>query len=325
MLVAAMYIVHHKEFNLTRYQTLTNDIKNKVGVFSYLKSLQRFTTAATLDITCQDPNQGFEKLMKIYEGLIESGFSRTPYAYIAAGTLLKVEDTMIHKFAKKSHDIYRGMKEHHYFLTGSADYPLATLLAQGNGDVAESIDRTEVYYELLKKKGFYKGHSLQFLSHILTLVNNPHPDDLVKKCLEVLEILKKKGIRVKRSYYPFVGILALLDQPDEQINLVLSLLQNLYVDKQFKWKKDINFMITVVLIIREKIDLGDIAIAGLNTSIEAIIQAQQAAMVASISANTASQAVGENKLILKQWISLFFMGKFKLFYWKSEVVHIYLG
>jgi len=115
-LVAAMYIVHHKKFNLTRYQTLTNDLKNKVGVFSYLKSSQRFTTAATLDITCPDLKQGFEKLMKIYEGLIESGFSRTPYTYIAAGTLLKNEDTMIHKLAKKSHDIYRGMKEHHYFL-----------------------------------------------------------------------------------------------------------------------------------------------------------------------------------------------------------------
>lgn len=84
----------------------------------------------------------------------------------------------------------------------------------------------------------------------------------------------------------------MFDQPDEQIYLVLSLLQNLNTDKQFKWKKDINFMTAVVLIIKEKIDLGDIAITGLNTSIEAIIQAQQAAMVASISANTASTSGG---------------------------------
>ncbi len=288
MLVAAMYMVNHREFDLKRYKTLTNDIKNKSGVFSYLRSTQRFTTAATIDISCSDSKEGFEKLSKIYEGLIESGFSRTPYTYIAAGTLLKTEDSLIDMYAQKSHDIYRGMKEQHFFLTGAGDYPLAALLAQGEELVTESIYIIEQYYDRLQRNGFYKGDSLQFLSHILSLVNNPDPDEIVTKCIRVMDLLKNKGVKVKRSYYPFVGILALVEDIDDQIDSIQYFQSHLNSDKRFRWQKDINFMIAVVFKIMEKTEFEGVATTGLNTSIEAIIQAQQAAIIASISAYTAS-------------------------------------
>jgi hypothetical protein len=59
-------------------------------------------------------------------------------------------------------------------------------------------------------------------------------------------------------------------------------------DKKFKWQKDINFMVAIVFLLKEQTEFGDLVTTGLSTSIESILQAQQAAMIASVSAATAA-------------------------------------
>ncbi|MCM3409243.1 DUF4003 family protein [Metabacillus litoralis] len=290
MLVSTMYIINDKNFDIERYSHIADYIKANVGFFSYLKSTQRFTTAATLDLMTSDPKEGFGKLLNIYEKLIQEGFSRTTFTYIAAGTFLKLDDSKIDVYIKKSFDIFRGMKEKHFFLTGSGDYPLATLLSQTGEEVSCSIERMEKYYQELHKNGFYRGDSLQFLSHILALDPNLEKENLAHKCLDVKELLINNGIKVKTAYYPYVGILALLEQPGNYIQTIKLIYDQLNSDKKFKWQKDINFMVAIVFLLKEKTEFGDLVTTGMITSIESILQAQQAAMIASVSAATAASS-----------------------------------
>lgn len=286
MLIAAMYVTSSKEFDSKQFLELADYIKTEVGFFSHLKTVQRFTTAATLDTTTSNPKKEFQYLLSIYEKLIENGFGRTVFTYIAAGTLLKVEPSHIDEYIKKSSSIYKGMKERHFFLTNSADYPLATILALTNNQSEGIVDDVEANYQALRQVGFSAGNDLQFLSHILTLDSEHLPSEKAEHCLKIKTLLDHSKFKTKRIYYPYIGMLSFLKKPESELDKLFMIVEVLNKEKQFKWNKEINFMMSVLFLMDEVSTLGDAVKIGLNTTIETIIQAQQAAMTVSITAAT---------------------------------------
>lgn len=293
MLIAAMYVTNSKEFQLSRFLELADYIKNEVGLFSQLRSALRFTTAATLETTTVNPKESFHYLINIYQKLIENGYSRTVYSYIAAGTLLKIEPKQLEDNAQKTVAIYKGMREHHPFLTNSGDYPLASILASTDKTKEDIIDNVEAHYNALMGKDFAIGNDLQFLSHILSLNEGQQPEDSAEKCLEVKTLLEKANFKSKKIYYPYIGMLSYLDHLDSEIDNLYAIYEELNNDKLFKWNKDINFMLSVLFLMNSKA-IADAAITGLNTTIEILIQAQQAAMTSSITAATVASSNSSN-------------------------------
>ncbi|MEH7308942.1 DUF4003 family protein [Neobacillus drentensis] len=290
MLIAALYVTNGKEFNFKRFMDLADYIKSEVGFFSQLKSVTRYTTAATLDTLTDDPKSSFNHFIKLYEKLIENGFSRQIYTYIAAGTLLKVEQTRVDEITKKTCVIYKGMKEHHFFLTNAADYPLSAILALSTYEPAEIINKVEGYYNALKDEGFSIGNDLQFLSHILALDAKHQPNEKAIQCSHIQKLLKENNLKTKKAYYPYIGMLTYLDNVDAAIKNLYEINESLNEDKLFKWNKDINFMMSVLFLMSHLTTLGDAAKTTFNTTIEILIQAQQAAMTASITAATVASS-----------------------------------
>ncbi|RSK47434.1 DUF4003 family protein [Bacillus canaveralius] len=288
MLIAAMYVTNSKDFHLKRFLELADYIKNEVGMFSHLKSAHRFTTAAALDSTTADSKESCHHFINIYEKLIENGYSRVVYSYIAAGTLLKVEPSRIEEYVQKTIDVYNGMKDHHPFLTNSGDYPLAAILAQSEKNKDEIIVNVEDHYKALNEKGFSIGNDLQFLSHILALNTDQKPIESAERCLVIKNQLEEANFKSKRVYYPYIGMLSYLEKIESEIESLYEMYENLNNDKLFRWNKDVNFMLSVLFLMSQKTLLADAARTGLNTTIEILIQAQQAAMTASITAATAA-------------------------------------
>ncbi|MGM0877398.1 MAG: DUF4003 family protein [Bacillota bacterium] len=289
MLVATMYVAKSTDFDIKKFIELADYIKGRVSVFSYLKTPQRFTTASILETTTSNSKQAFEELLSIYEKLIEKGFSRTTYSYIAAGTLLNKNGKANH-YIEKTIQLYKSMKEHHYILTNSSDYPLAALLAQNDDTVDHIVFQMEDNYQQLQLKNFRKGNDLQFLSHILTLRQAKGPEESAEKCMSIKDDLLQIGIKSKSLYYPYIGMLSFLEDFTKEIPNLQEVYHQLTNDKLFKWQKDMNFMLSVLFLMIEKTEMNDVVTAGLNTSIEAIIQAQQAVMVASVSAVAATSS-----------------------------------
>ncbi|MFE8699827.1 DUF4003 family protein [Cytobacillus sp. FJAT-54145] len=290
MMVAAMYVTSKTEFNLERFLKVADYIKDEVGFFSTLKSAQRFTTAATLETTTTVPTDSFQHYLSIYEELIDNGFSRTPFSYIAAGTLLKVNPNRMDEVAQKVSDIYKGMKDKHFFLTNSGDYPLAALLAQREESTEMVMKNVEENYQALNDVGFAKGNDLQFLSHILAIDTTHEPVVKAKQCLTVLEQLERANFKTKRSYYPYIGMLSFIEDMNgkmDELTVIFNELNQLH-----KWNKDINFMMSVLFLMDDISTLGDAAKTGLNITIEALLQAQQAAMTSSIVAASVATSSG---------------------------------
>ncbi|WP_456276671.1 DUF4003 family protein [Bacillus sp. AK128] len=283
MMVASMYVVKQKTFDLERFLDISEDIKKNVGMFSTLNSPHRFTMAAMLDIQFDDPMEKFSALMDIYEKLIESKFNRDQFTYLCSYILLVNEgESDLQERIYRSMSLYRGMRSNHFFLTSSSDFPLAVLLADEEGTLDELLENMEQYYSKLDQNGFSKGNELQFLSHILSL----HPansDTVTERCTTLLDEFKRRGdLKLKKMHYPVLGLLSFLENGNQELETIHELVQILNHQKSFKWHKDINLIMAINFLMSEKLE--DTSLIGTNmyTIIESIIQAQQTVMFASI-------------------------------------------
>jgi Protein of unknown function (DUF4003) len=292
MMIASLYVTNNKVYDGDRFEEMADFIKKEVGVFSTLKSHHRFTFAAMLDTRFPSPEEKFTDFIQVYEALVEEGFSRGTYTYIAAMVVITEEGNSA-ELASRAMNVYKEMRQKHFFLTGQSDYPLAMLLAQREQNTAAIVDHIESLYEKLNQSGFYKGNDLQTMSHILSLVEDVSLDELVTRSTEMFDTLKEEGIRPKSRFYPQIAMLAFMKNGKEQITQVKEILESLNSDKLFKWQKDINFMMAVTLHLSDQMENSSLLHTNLSTTIEALIQAQQAASVAAIAGAAAATSSGE--------------------------------
>ena len=208
---------------------------------------------------------------------------------MAVYALMKVyEGENVKGFCKKAMSIYKEMKIDHPFLTGGDDYALSILLAETKHGSSE----LEEYYRKLNQNGFYKGNGLQMLSHILSISKNQVDYD-VKRCEKIYEYLKENKMKIGTTYYPALGILTLLEI-DESKLLKESFEISMYLksQKRYKWLgKGMNVMIAAAIMASEYIyeKSNDTVIdAAMSVSVQVIIAAEQAAMIAAITASTAN-------------------------------------
>ncbi|MBP2076277.1 DUF4003 family protein [Oceanobacillus polygoni] len=294
MAIASLYVMSKKEFHFDAFIQLADRIKARAGFFSPMKSTSRFTTAATLDIKFDRPENQINNLFVFYDKLRKAKFSSGVYTYLAASTLLTHADHRENEeqMIVRAKEIYDGMKKEHPFLTSASDYPLAVLLAYDNhNSIIEQIER---YYESLSKNGFRKGNDLQFLSHILSLDTNTSVDRLVSRTTTIMDSFRDAGIRPRPMYYPIIGMLSLLPEEQFQMHEISRMFDQLNNEKSFRWQKDMNLITAVSFYVNEKIDNKSLAATTLQTTLESILQAQQAVMIATIASTTAASNAANN-------------------------------
>ncbi|PLR94599.1 hypothetical protein CVD19_16640 [Bacillus sp. T33-2] len=169
------------------------------------------------------------------------------------------------------------------------------MLAQNDRQTDELIFHIEDLYSKLSQNGFRKGNDLQSTSHILSLHENSSSDELVAKSTEIFDRMKKERIKPKSMFYPQMALLTFIEKGIDNLTEIKEIWEQLNAEKPFKWKKDINFMMAVTFVVSDKIEDSSLLQTNLSTTIETLIQAQQAASMAAIStaAVAASSSGGE--------------------------------
>lgn len=293
MIIAAAYTMNHKPFDYKHFISLADLIKKEAGLFSPLKSQSRYTTASMLDVNFEHPEEKVTELFLLYDQLIKAKFKRGSFTYLAATILLtnNKKDKDLHGVITDAKEIYDVMKSDHYFLTSGNDIPLAVFLALQNNDAKEKM---ELFYEKLHKNGFKKGNDLQFLSHILSIDTDKSIEELVTQTTSIFDEFKLNGIKQKATYYPGMGMVALL--PSEKINMkeITKIYEQLNSQKQFKWKKDINILLAISFFVSENIEDSNFTDVGIFTTLETLLQVQQAIMISSTTAASSSASSGGN-------------------------------
>ncbi|WP_042143984.1 DUF4003 family protein [Paucisalibacillus sp. EB02] len=292
MMIASIYVLNQKTLHVEQLLDLSDKIKQKASLFSSLRSNSRFTTAAMLDVKFENPEEKIQELLDLYDLFREVKFGSGAFTYIAASILLTSEAENARETVSKAKAIYDGMKKEHAFLTSSNDYPLATLLAIENQPGI--INHIERFYEDLSRNGFRKGNDLQFLSHILALGNDEGNNVLINRAIYIKDSFQNTPFKVKSMYYPIIGMLSLLPHDEYSVDQIVSMYEVLKQQKDFKWQKDMNVIIAACILVNEKIGNTQLAEASLSTILEAILQAQQAVMIATMAAASASSSNSGN-------------------------------
>lgn len=282
-LIALTYAMNEKDVDVDEIKYMQEYIKSNTGIFSSFRGTIGFALAGLLCASSKNAKQQFDFMIDNEKLLKQSGFKSSIYLPTALYALSSTHDGYDSRNQiSKAVEIYKEMRNNHPFLTSGDDYALAILLANTDHDMND----IEKLYEELNNNGFYKSNGLQMLSHILAFSEKSR-DETIKICVEAYEQLKKNRLKVSAAYYPAIGIMTLI--PDEQgefKNDVIDITNYLREQKKYKWlDKGMNVMIGASLIaseyIKEQTDKNVIS-TSLNVSIQAIIAAQQAAMIATI-------------------------------------------
>lgn len=293
---ALIYTLSGDDFNKEEMESMHSLIKETTGIFSHYRGYDKFFISALLLTKYDNPDESFLKLLKYEDKLKEGGFSRGTYSGLAAYTLLTLsKDENVNTYIRKAKLIYDRMREKHFWLTGQDDYPLAILLSLSEDNVDAITNRVENLFNMLHNAGFSKTNSLQFLSHILSFGSDS--DEIkVQKCQDILDYFKNKKIRINNTNYGTIGLMALMfDKEYELLDEIIEVIDYLKQLKEFKWiGKEILLLIASSIVTAKNIDKykehEELLKTNLGLTIQAIIAAQTAAMVASISAISAATA-----------------------------------
>ena len=284
--IASYYVTSGKTFNVKQFLATSDVIKQKSGWFSPLRSHIHYMMAAFLQNEHKDSSIMVDNLLMKQDILKAAGFKSNVYSYLAA--VLMTDDS--NHEASQAKYLYDEMKSHHPFLTQPDDVPYAVMLGKMPGDPKERAMTMNRYYTELRSQGFYMGNELQWMSQILTFKSPTYNANVVAQAVQIRDQLKKAKIKIKSMHYVMVGFLAALEIKEEALEHVIETYRELETMKLFNWYKEMILSIAVQLETKHMIDNEDITSVSFATTIEMMMQAQQAAMVATMAATNAATA-----------------------------------
>ena len=293
LLIASYYVTTGKTFNGKLLLETSDAIKKKTGWFSPLRSHIHFMMAAFLENNQKHPEVSVDELLSKQEILKSAGFKTNAYSFLSALLLSEhAEDQKSEAHSAKN--LYDEMKKNHPFLTQADDYPYAIMLGKLEGDSKERATTMHRYYTELRPQGFYMSNDLQWVSQILTYASPIYDANMVSKAVHIRDQLKNAGVKVRMTHYAMVGFLAMLDIKDSDIQHIIDTYRALAEMKLFSWYKDMILPIAVQLEIKHLIDNQETTSVSLATTIEMIMQAQQAAMISTLAATNAAIEASNN-------------------------------
>lgn len=291
--IASFYVTTSKTFNGQRFLAVSDTIKEKSSWTSPLRSQAHYMLVACLENESQNPSEAVDTVLAKHNLLKEVGFKQSLHSYL---TTLLMSDYA----EKQASDVTRAMalfnemKKHHPFLTSADDYLYAMMLGKMEGNAVERADTMNRYYRKLRKHGFYMGNELQCMSQVMTYTGAEYDENIVSRAVSIRDQLKTSGVKIKMSHYVMVAFLAVLNVTDMQLQHSIETYRELSDMKLFRWYKDMVLPIAVQLETKHMIDQLETSSVQFLSTIEMVIQAQQAAMVASMAATSSIIASSGN-------------------------------
>lgn len=269
--------------------------------FSSMKSELRFVVASMLmhgDVSADAFSDEVERIEALFK---EAGMKRgSVYSQLAALLLLlngrargrDVDAALVARYGA----LYREMKSHHGFLTGQDDLPACALLAREDGTPQELAARCERFYDGLRDLGFRRGNALQGVSHIM--VAGPGADDaLMHRFRALYTRFDEAGLWMGAGDYDEVAVLSFLGEPAETVvSLVLQHREHLQSRKP-RPGKELGFSLacgTAFLQLLQQPADEDLRGVQHALAVQAILQAQQAAMIAAMTGAMAAASAAHS-------------------------------
>lgn len=144
-------------------------IADEAGWLSPLRGAIRAIVAALMLGDGRDPAAFAKALDDLRERFRTAGVRRGGESEVIAAAMLHVTDHTTDADVRRLQEVYDGMKQHHWWLTGIDDLPAAALLSVRGKDLTALSSRIEAIFAALQARGFGASNGLQIASHVLSL------------------------------------------------------------------------------------------------------------------------------------------------------------
>lgn len=290
--ITSYYVTSEREFDAISLNRAMDALKSRTGWLSPLRGNLLPMMAAFLNQPGTVIDEEVDRLFAKQQVLKGLGFRNTIHSYLAA--LLMTNDPAYYENeARQAKKLYDAMKKQHFFLTSDDDYAYAVLLGKRGANPVEHAKSMRTYYDALRTEGFRSGNELQWLSQVMTYVHMEFNPNLVTRAAEVLAHFKR-DTKVRPVHYPMIGFLTVFGVEDAELKNIVELTHTLEASKPFKWNREMALSIGIgysMHTLTENVGEANISLA---TSVELILQAQQAVMAATIAAMAASSAASSS-------------------------------
>ncbi len=278
-----------------RLEAAAQGLKKRARWTSPLKSEIRYVVAAMILRRGLDPARIHARVVETRDAFKThkiasrgSGPTLAALLLVLQGEGRAVPRRQLERFAQ----IYRRWRDDHFWLTDANDLPAAALHASRDEPVEVLAANVERAYQSLRDAGFSRGDQLQLVSQLLAV--DPRGTDVgVQRFCRVTARLKDARERVNASHYDEVAMLALTQEaPARVVDRVLRYRDRLRAAKRPP-SKDLAFSLAAGITLAEDSKRAEARSAGdlaALQAIRAILDAQQAVMVATITASTASSS-----------------------------------
>ena len=278
-----------------RLEEVATELRKRARWTSPLKSEVRYVAAAMILRRGQDPAAIHDRVFETRDAFKKHKVpSRGTGATLAALLLAlhhearPVPQQQLERLAR----IYRRWRSEHRLLTSSSDLPAAALHAARDVPVDAIAEDVERAYTRLDDAGFRRGNQLQLVSHLLA-VDPRGADAGVQRFCAAAERLRYANERVGADRYDEVALLALTQgSPGEVVDRVLRNRDRLRAVKP-RPDRAVAFTLAAGIELAADAELagernaGDLAAL---QSIQTILDVQQAAMIAAVSAGAGAGA-----------------------------------
>lgn len=282
MAVTAIYLSRGRSFDEAAHEHASQLIKSKEGFTSPLRSHLHHIVTAYFVLGDKPLEQALAELNLNQQALLEVGFWKSLHTYL--GGLMMGEPSE----AERTRQLYIAMKADHPFLTSSEDIPYAVLLGRREGEVAERAETMNRYYKELRPHGFSPGNHLQWLSQAMTFDSASFQPEVAGRVLAIRDFLTSENIKIRSDHYPVIGFLAIAKADGAALGAIVELVRSLEQSKTFRWYKQWALPFAVQLVMAEAAEFQDSGAAIFASSVEMLVQAQQAAALVSMNAAIAA-------------------------------------
>lgn len=280
--IASTFLASGKTFDADKYKAVLQEMKKQSSWMSPLRTTVGYSIAANL-MEQEDAEKAVKDLLTNVNILKEAKFRSGNFSFIGAQFLTENEyEKKTH--AQKARALFDAIRKHHPFLTSYEDIPYAILLSSPSDDIELRADTMNRYYKELRTYRFTTGNDLQWLSQVLTLLSPQYDHQLVASVVAIRDTFKKQQTKVKTMHYPLLGFLAILDLNQTQLQDIIDLYHELKSLKLLKWHREFVLFMAVQIAIYDIANVQQSLSMTMMASIELLIQAQQAAMMAAVSA-----------------------------------------
>ena len=247
MQLAAAYTIANQPFNGLALQQKIDEL-NRLLTRTFRSNVIDMNLAAQF-IIGSEQNTEIHTYEHRFKRLVDAGFPEKA-STVAATNFLTDEKN----HPKRAYTLYKEMKKHHPILTGADDIPISVFITQKEElNIIDAAQLMNTYYTQLKPH-FQQGEALQLLSQLLVLFKPTFDENLVPYVNQLKVEIEKRKVRVTKSFYHLIGVLALSTTNTKVLNEVFELYTELTQTKLLKFNKDIAFQIAIQKTIQNKND-----------------------------------------------------------------------